>query len=80
MAKPCNSKVAGLRALFDSVKDVSREVFETFSKQVLSDQTALRGLAWIPRVTHEQRDSHERAGVLDGLPNYQIKSSSPTGG
>ena len=73
-------KVAGLRALFDSVKDVSREVFETFSKQVLSDQTALRGLAWIPRVTHEQRDSHERAGVLDGLPNYQIKSSSPTGG
>jgi diguanylate cyclase (GGDEF)-like protein len=73
------SKVAGLRALFDASKSVNREEFETFSEQALNDQTALRGMAWIPRVAAQDRDIHERAGVLDGLVGYQIRAAAPDG-
>jgi diguanylate cyclase (GGDEF)-like protein len=71
-------RVAALRALFEST-NVSRELFEKFSKQVLSGQTAMRGMSWVPRVTHEARDAHERAAAADGLPDYQIKSLTPDG-
>jgi CHASE1-domain containing sensor protein len=73
------SKVVGLRALFDASKSVTHEEFETFSTQVLNDQTALRGMAWLPRVAVQERGDHERAGALDGLVDYQIKSAAPDG-
>src|SRR4051812_23963249 len=71
-------RVAALRALFESTS-VSRDLFEKFSKQVLSGQTAMRGMSWVPRVTHEARDAHERAAAADGLPGYQIKSLTAEG-
>ena len=71
-------RVAALRALFEST-NVSRELFEKFSKQVLSGQSAMRGMSWVPRVTHEARDAHERAAAADGLPDYQIKSLTADG-
>jgi diguanylate cyclase (GGDEF)-like protein len=70
--------VTALRALFDST-NVSRELFETFSKQVLSNQTAMRGMSWVPRVTRDERDAHELAAARDGLPDYQIKSLAADG-
>jgi CHASE1-domain containing sensor protein len=72
-------KLAGVRALFESISGVSREEFDTFSKQVLSDQTAIVGMSWVPRVTRDQRDLHERAAVRDGLPSYRIKSVASDG-
>jgi diguanylate cyclase (GGDEF)-like protein len=71
-------RVAALRSLFEST-NVSRELFEKFSKQVLSGQSAMRGMSWVPRVTHEGRDAHERAAAADGLPDYQIKSLTAEG-
>jgi diguanylate cyclase (GGDEF)-like protein len=72
-------KLAGLRALFDANSRVSREEFDTITKQLLSDQTAILGMSWIPRVTREERDAHERAGVREGLPGYHIKSVASDG-
>jgi diguanylate cyclase (GGDEF)-like protein len=36
-------------------------------------------MSWVPRVTHEARDAHERAAAADGLPDYQIRSLTPEG-
>jgi diguanylate cyclase (GGDEF)-like protein len=72
-------KVSGLRALFDSTNNVGRDQFERFTKQLLSDQSAILGMSWVPRVTRDQRDSHERAGARDGLPDYRIKSVASDG-
>jgi diguanylate cyclase (GGDEF)-like protein len=72
-------KLAGLRALFDSNNSISREEFDTITKQLLSDQTAILGMSWVPRVTREERDAHERAGVREGLPGYHIKSVASDG-
>jgi CHASE1-domain containing sensor protein len=71
---PYLRKVSGLAALFESSDDtVSRAQFERFTKLVMSDQTAILGMSWIPRVTREQRVAHERAAALDGIPDYNIK-------
>jgi diguanylate cyclase (GGDEF)-like protein len=72
-------KVSGLRTFFDSKSSVSREEFDTFTKQLLSGQNAILGMSWIPRVMRNERDSHERAGVRDGLPGYHIKSIASDG-
>jgi CHASE1-domain containing sensor protein len=70
----------GLRALFASSDYVSRDQFENFAKERLSDQSAILGMSWIPRVTLQQRPMHERAGALDGIPGYRIKAVAPDGG
>jgi diguanylate cyclase (GGDEF)-like protein len=73
-------KVDALRALFDTVgTTVSRDQFATFTKQLLSDQIALVGMAWLPRVPREQREAHERAGAREGIAGYQITSILPDG-
>jgi diguanylate cyclase (GGDEF)-like protein len=70
----------GLRALFASSDYVSRDQFENFAKERLSDQSAILGMSWIPRVTLQQRPMHERAGALDGIPGYRINAVAPDGG
>ncbi len=72
-------KVAGLRALFDSSDHVSRGQFEKFTKQLLSGQSAILGMSWIPRVSAEQRAALERDAALDGVPGYRIKSVAADG-
>jgi diguanylate cyclase (GGDEF)-like protein len=72
-------KVSGLRALFDSSGDVSRDQFEKFTKASMTDRSAILGMSWIPRVTLKQRAIHERAAVLDGIPGYRIKAVGPDG-
>ena len=72
-------KVTALRTLFDTVGTVSREQFASFSKQLLTDQVAIVGMAWLPRVPREQRRQHERAGAQEGMLGYHIKSIRPDG-
>ena len=72
-------KVTALRTLFDTFGTVSREQFASFSKQLLTEQVAIVGMAWLPRVPREQREEHERAGAQEGLLGYHIKSARPDG-
>jgi diguanylate cyclase (GGDEF)-like protein len=73
-------KVSALRALFESFdENVSRAQFEQFTKQLMSDQTAILGMSWLPRVARDQRVAHERAAVLDGMASYRIRSAAPDG-
>ena len=70
---------AGLRALFDSSDHVGRGQFDKFTKQLLSGQSAILGMSWIPRVSAEQRAALERDAALDGVPGYRIKSVAADG-
>jgi diguanylate cyclase (GGDEF)-like protein/PAS domain S-box-containing protein len=73
-------KAAGVRALFESSDaKVSRMQFEEFTKQVMNDQNAILGMSWLPRIMLDQRVAHERAGTLDGISDYRIKSVAPDG-
>jgi diguanylate cyclase (GGDEF)-like protein len=68
--------VAALQALFQSVKAVSRQEFQTFSESLLRGQTAMLGTSWIPRITRDEREAHEQTGASEGLPGYHIKAAS----
>jgi PAS domain-containing protein len=73
-------KIDALRTLFDTVgTTISRDQFATFTKQLLSDQIAILGMAWLPRVPRDQRAAHESAGAREGIPDYHIKSIQPDG-
>jgi diguanylate cyclase (GGDEF)-like protein len=73
-------KVSSLRALFESSDgSVSRAQFDKFTQQIMNDQNAILGMSWIPRVAQDQRAAHERAAVLDGIPDYRIKSVASDG-
>jgi diguanylate cyclase (GGDEF)-like protein/PAS domain S-box-containing protein len=72
--------IAGLRAQFQaSDHAVSRTEFAAFADLVMRDQSAIRSLAWIPRVAHADREEVELSATRDGIPNYRIKSLTPGG-
>jgi diguanylate cyclase (GGDEF)-like protein len=72
-------KVSGVRALFEASDHVSRGQFNVFSKRIMDNQNAILAMSWIPRVTGDQRMTHERMAALDGSPGYRIKSVAPDG-
>jgi diguanylate cyclase (GGDEF)-like protein/PAS domain S-box-containing protein len=73
-------KASGLRALFDSSDhSVSRAQFEKFTKEVMNDTHAILGMSWVPRITRDQRISHEHAAAVDGMPGYRIKALAAEG-
>jgi diguanylate cyclase (GGDEF)-like protein/PAS domain S-box-containing protein len=72
--------VAALRAFFQASNGgVSRRAFTEFAALILRDKTTIRSLAWLPRVSRDQRAAHELAAAQDGLPDYHIKSLAPDG-
>jgi diguanylate cyclase (GGDEF)-like protein len=74
------SKLVALRALFESSRDeVSRRQFEIFAERTLRNQTAIRTVNWIPRVSHAERAVRERSAIDDGIPGYHIQAVGPDG-
>src|SRR6185295_178845 len=73
-------RIRAVRALFDSSNHaITREEFETFTRLLLAGNTAILNIAWIPRVTREERAAHELAAARDGLPDYHIRSGAADG-
>jgi diguanylate cyclase len=74
------NRLKAVRALFDSsVEPVTRNGFEAFTRPLLSENAAIATLSWVPRILDSERAEHERLGVREGLPNYQIKDMGPDG-
>jgi CHASE1-domain containing sensor protein len=71
------SKLAALRALFESSADVSRNEFEMFTGRLLLHQSAIQNFSWVPRVMRAERAAHESAAAHDGIADYRIKSVAP---
>jgi diguanylate cyclase len=68
-------KLRTVRALFDSSDGpVPRDVFESFTRRLLLENSAISTLSWVPRVLNSERTEHERAAVLQGLSDYRIKA------
>ncbi len=52
---------------------VSDDEFELFTRQFFKRYTGLAGMGWLPKVTKEQRASHERSIQEQGYENFTIK-------
>jgi diguanylate cyclase (GGDEF)-like protein len=69
------SKLYALRALFDSSDNqVTRAEFETFTRPLMQNNSAIQNLSWVPRVLRSERAMHERAAAEEGLAGYEINT------
>jgi diguanylate cyclase (GGDEF)-like protein len=73
------SKLRTVRALFDSVGSITRDEFETFTRPLLLENSAIATLSWVPLVLNSERTEHERAAALQGLSGYRIKAMGADG-
>jgi diguanylate cyclase (GGDEF)-like protein len=72
--------LTALRALFQSMeRGVNRDEFKAFSQFLLRDHPAILAVGWVPRITRDEREAHERAAAREGLTGYRIKSARPDG-
>ena len=74
------NKLTALRAFFDaSSNGVTRNEFQDFVQELLNGQNVIQGFSWVPRIRHADRQTHELAGVRDGISGYHIKTVSADG-
>ena len=73
------SKLQTVRALFDTVGSVTRDEFETFTRPLLLENSAIATLSWVPLVLNSERTEHERVAALQGLSGYCIKAMGADG-
>jgi diguanylate cyclase (GGDEF)-like protein/PAS domain S-box-containing protein len=70
-------EIATLRAYFQSsARAIDRREFASFTDHLLHDRPAILALAWIPRVTRDQRTAHELAARA-AIPGYRIAAVMP---
>lgn len=81
--------VSFLASYFAASSEISRAQFQTFTAQSVSGEPTIAGhstggaiqaLEWIPRVTLEERLTHEQSAADDGLDGYEITERSADGG
>jgi diguanylate cyclase (GGDEF)-like protein len=74
------NRLRAVRALFDSSEGpVSRSAFEAFTRPLLLENSTIATLSWVPRVLESERAEHERTGIAQGIPDYQIKTMGDAG-
>jgi diguanylate cyclase (GGDEF)-like protein len=70
------SKLTSVRALFEASDEVTRREFQTFTRRLLENESAIQNFSWVPRVTRAERAALEAAAIRDGIPGYGIKAVS----
>ncbi len=69
------SRLVALRTLFESTnEEIARSEFETFSARLFERHPGMLRIAWLPRVSREERAEYEAAAITDGVSGYHIKS------
>ena len=58
--------------LFNASRKVTRYEFRDFVDTPLDRYTEIRALAWIPRVSQEERESYEHLARKDGMTGFQF--------
>ncbi len=78
------SQIAGqllaLDGFYSGSDFVSRNEFKIFTNVLLKSSSWNQALAWLPKVSHEQRYEHEFMARQDGLKDYFIKQLKPSVG
>ncbi|MBU2918524.1 CHASE domain-containing protein [Psychrosphaera sp. F3M07] len=71
--------IKSLDGLFQASSYIGRSEFELFTNKINSDDTKIRALAWLPHITHEQRDEFEQSLKNEGVTNAQISQLTNLG-
>lgn len=66
-------QLMALSGLFQSSDFVSRKDFENFSNKISVKNINLRAVAWIPKVTHDNRTAFEQRARSEGFNDFEIK-------
>ena len=61
-----------IEAFYSGSRLVERDEFHTFAKPLLARFQGVTAIGWVPLITQDERDEHERATEKDGFPNYRI--------
>ncbi|WP_435102517.1 putative bifunctional diguanylate cyclase/phosphodiesterase [Arhodomonas sp. AD133] len=72
------ASVGKVADLFRLQRIVTREHFQRLARSVLARHEALHTIAWIPRVTHLERETFV-ARARGGWPGYAIRDRNPLG-
>ena len=72
--------LASLKSLFECSQTVTRDEFGRFADGALARHQAVQALEWIPRVTEEERVSHQNSMRAEGLAGYRITEQGRDGG
>jgi len=73
------NSLTGLNALFQASDKVTREEFDTYANKLVNDVFNLRALAWLPLITHQERERFEADLSIQGFANTSIKKQTEQG-
>lgn len=62
----------GLKTSFIASGGLTRKQFGIYSDHYIKNIRSIQALEWVPRITHQQRDSAEKAAQREGFPDFQI--------
>lgn len=62
----------GLKTSFIASMGLTRKQFGIYSDHYIKNIRSIQALEWVPRITHQQRDSVEKAAQREGFPGFQF--------
>jgi PAS domain S-box-containing protein len=68
-----------LSAFFDADREAGWSAFRTFAAAIMTGNSGIQALEWIPRVPAAARETYEQAARDDGLATFQITELGPEG-
>ena len=72
--------VRSIRSFFDASREVERNEFDAFTRNVLNMRPEIKVLAWAPRITPGEIPSLAAAAKADGIDGFGIVEVNTTGG
>ncbi|MDJ0662155.1 MAG: CHASE domain-containing protein [Crocosphaera sp.] len=68
----------GLGAFYDSSDEVTRQDFKLFTHHFLDENLGILGMAWVPRISQQERFVYERNMRNSGFDDFKIWSKNKT--
>ncbi|MDD5671048.1 MAG: CHASE domain-containing protein, partial [Candidatus Omnitrophica bacterium] len=66
-------ELQSIEAFFAGSREVERKEFQSFVKPSLLEYESIRFMAWVPRVTDNERKKFESAGRDSGITDFEIR-------
>lgn len=68
-----------VKSFFEASDFVSQKEFDHFAKHIITGQSSIQAIEWLPLVTHDERKTLEQQIQQRGFPDFSFKTKSPTG-
>ncbi len=69
-------KLNSLASFYAASNFVDRQEFDSFTESFITQNRNIQALAWVPKVSFDERSTYERQAQLDGLTNFDFKELS----